>query len=93
MQFPIFTAVLSIAVGMALGWWFFTGLWWTLRRLPSARHPAALALGSFVLRMVVVVGVAYILARTHWSLPGFALIGLIAARQWIVARYAMPESE
>jgi len=93
MAFSILTAVLSVAVGVALGWWFFTGLWWTVRRLPASRHPAALALGSLLLRMAVLIAVTYVLARVHWSLPGFGLIGLIIARQWIIARYTAPEPE
>jgi len=85
MHLSIFNAVLSIATGAVVGWWFFAGLWWTVRRLPTARHPVILAVGSYSLRMGAVVLVALALAQLHWSLPAFALVGLIAARQGMVA--------
>ena len=44
--------LVALPVGAGLGIWFFAGLLWTVRRLPTASHPLLLAAGSFIIRMV-----------------------------------------
>ncbi len=84
---------LALALGAVLGAWFFGGLWWTVRRLPAARHPALLALASLVVRMVTVVGGMVWLAGRHWTLPAVALAALLAVRLWMVRRWGKRDWE
>jgi F1F0 ATPase subunit 2 len=78
--------VLIVAAGGVLGWLYFGGLWWTVRRLPGADHPAALVLGSFVLRAVLVaVGFVVLLAGDPLRLVA-VLVGFLAVRGVLVRR-------
>jgi len=79
--------VIGFAAGAAAGAAFFAALWWTARRLPSARKPGLLALGSFVARLTVVLGVFYLLSRYgRWEPMVAALAGFVAARLVAVRR-------
>lgn len=51
--------VLNGATGIALGAFFFGGLWWTIRKAVSSPQPALWFLGSLVLRMGVVLAGFY----------------------------------
>jgi len=53
--------LLAFVAGLGLGLFYFGGLWLTVRRLPAARQPALLALGSMLARTVVVVAVLWLL--------------------------------
>jgi F1F0 ATPase subunit 2 len=78
--------VLLAAAGGVLGWLYFGGLWVTVRRLPRAEHPAALVLGSFVLRAVLVaVGFVVLLAGDPLRLVA-VLVGFLAVRGVLVRR-------
>jgi F1F0 ATPase subunit 2 len=76
--------VLLAAAGGLLGSVYFGGLWLTVRRLPHADHPAALVLGSFVLRAVLVAaGFAWLLAGDPLRLVA-VLVGFLAVRVLLV---------
>lgn len=69
--------VAASLAGVALGAFFYGGLWLTVARLNTTRHPAILALASFWMRsLAVLLGVVFF-ARQGWQLgliviPGFA---------------------
>lgn len=88
MNVSIGELILAAAVGVALGIWFFGGLLWTVRRLPDARHPAALAFGSFLVRAAGVVAGMLWLAGRHWVLALVALVGYVGVRVWMVRTVA-----
>jgi F1F0 ATPase subunit 2 len=44
---------LALLAGVALGLFYFGGLWLTVQRVTTSQRPELLALGSFVLRMAV----------------------------------------
>lgn len=70
----------SAAGGVLLGLLYFGGLWWTVRRLAVVRSPALLALGSFVLRTVLVsVGLVLVSAGQPLALLA-AVAGFLLAR-------------
>ena len=46
--------LISLAAGMLLGAVYFGGLWWTVARLPRARHPWLLVPLSAMLRTAIV---------------------------------------
>lgn len=80
----------SIMAGIALGLFFYGGLWFTVRRLPTTDHPVLLTLGSFWIRLVVVLAAFVFL--THAGLPYVALamasfiMGRLAVSRFIPAR-------
>ena len=73
--------------GFALGVFFFVGLWWTVRRGVMAAQPAAVFLGSMVLRTLVVMVGFYYLGRGDWRNIAASLTGFVLAR-FIVTRNA-----
>ena len=67
-----------VLAGLALGLIFYGGLWLTTARLATAKQPALLALASFWIRSLVVIGGVVLFVRLDWRyglilIPGFAL--------------------
>jgi F1F0 ATPase subunit 2 len=77
---------LPLLVGVGLGLFFFGGLWWTVQRLPASEHPASLALGSFVIRMVVTVAGFYWVMDGSWERLLACGVGFLIARLLMVRR-------
>ena len=73
--------------GLALGAFFFVGLWWTVRRGVIAAQPAAVFLGSMVVRTLVVMLGFYYLSRGDWRNVAGSLTGFVIAR-FLVTRNA-----
>ena len=76
----------SILAGLGLGGFFFGGLWWTVRRLPTARHPAALALGSFFVRTTITAGGLFLAADGRLGPLAAGLAALVLVRTVLVRR-------
>lgn len=77
----ILQALIGLLLGGVLGLAFFGGLWYTVRNLPRARHPAVLALVSFVARLALAVGGFYLVLRLA-AIAGVAgaVIGFVVVR-------------
>jgi len=80
----------SVLTGIALGLFFYGGLWFTVRRLATTPHPVLLTLGGFWIRLLVVLSAFVFLARA--GLPCVALamasfiFGRVAVSRFIPAR-------
>ncbi len=72
---------LVFAAGMALGGFYFTVLWQTLRRLPEASSPARLLLSSLLTRLGIVLPAFYWLMAGRWERMAVALGGFIVIRE------------
>ncbi len=79
------TLLLAGIVGMLLGMVFFGGLWWTIRKGISSNYFPVWFLGSFILRMGVVLGGFFLVSAGHWERLVACLVGFFAARL-LVAR-------
>ncbi len=78
---PTWVAYLPVLlVGFGLGAVFFGGLWLTVRRLPTARRPTLLALGSFWVRTAVVVAGFVFTMAGRWQNAAVCLAGFVLAR-------------
>lgn len=73
--------LLAAVSGCVLGLAYFGGLWWTVRRLPQARRPLLLYVGSMLLRgtllLVILLWIALYREAAHLLA---CLAGMIAAR-------------
>jgi F1F0 ATPase subunit 2 len=76
----------SVPAGVALSVVMFGGLWWTLRRLPSAHRPALFALASFWMRLGVTVFGFYLVTAGDWRRGVAALLGFLIGRSVLVRR-------
>ena len=75
-----FRMALALGVGALLGLFYFAGLWVTVSRLPDAKNPALLTLGSFLLRTLIALAGFYLLmAGSVFNLLA-SLAGFILAR-------------
>lgn len=83
--------LLSFFVGIIAGGFYFSGLWYTVRQLPSTSRPALLLLGSFLLRLVLLLAAIYLFASTHWSYLLSAIGGVLLARTLLIRRWG-PEA-
>lgn len=72
--------IARFAFGLLLGVFFYGGLWLTVRRLATARHPFALTLGSLFLRTGVTLAGFLCVIGGRWQNAVVALIGFTAAR-------------
>ena len=75
----------ALVAGLVLGAIFFGGLWWTVRKGVSSKHPALWFLGSMLLRMSSVLVGFYFVGRGDWERLVVCLLGFIIAR-FIVMR-------
>ena len=78
--------LVAFFVGMGAGVFYFGGLWWTVRRLPSARQPALLTLGSFFVRTGLSLAAFYFASGGQWQRILASLLGFIIVRVFLVRR-------
>ncbi len=71
---------LPLITGIALGIFFFGGLWWTVRKGTVAANPALWFFGSFMLRTSVVLYGFYLISAGDWQRLLAALAGFVLAR-------------
>jgi F1F0 ATPase subunit 2 len=76
---------LAWVAGLVLGAVFFGGLWWTVRKGVSSKHPALWFPGSMLVRMSIVLLGFYFVGRGDWQRLAACLVGFIIAR-FIVLR-------
>jgi len=77
--------ILSMAIGVVLGIFYFGGLWLTLKKLPSSGNPYFLTLGSFFGRTVISLFGFYLVARGgHWERLLVCLFGFILMKVFLV---------
>jgi F1F0 ATPase subunit 2 len=72
--------LLALPAGVLLGVFFFGGLWWTIRKGLSSKHPALWFLGSLLLRTSMTVTGFYFVASGHWERLLACLLGFVIAR-------------
>lgn len=75
---------LALAGGMGLGALYFSGLWWTVRRLSEADHPALLMMASLLMRLGGLLAGLWLLADGEWQRAAVALAGILVARTLMV---------
>ena len=79
------TLVFAFGAGGGLGAMFFGGLWWTVQKGVSSKHPALWFFGSLLLRMSIALAGFYLVSGGHWKRLLACLFGFVIAR-FIVTR-------
>ncbi len=79
--------LIAFPAGIALGLFYFAGLWMTVQRLPSARRPALLTFGSLFLRLSICVLGFYLVMGGRWDRLISALLGFLLMRRVLVRRW------
>lgn len=75
------TAFLLVALaGMALGVFFFLGLWWTVKKMVSSTVPALLFFASLMVRISITLVGFYFVGHADWQRLLACLFGFIVAR-------------
>ena len=83
---------LAFAAGLALGAFYFITLWRTVKKIPDTPSPLRLTLGSFALRMAVVLPGFYFVMGGEWQRLAMALIGFILMRMILTRRLGMDKA-
>jgi F1F0 ATPase subunit 2 len=83
----LITMLLAFVAGIAVGIFYFGGLWLTVQRLPQTNHPGLLTLVSLIIRLGVALPVFYLVMAGRWErllvcLVGFLLVRLVLVRRW-----------
>ncbi len=92
------TLILALATafgaGLALGAFYFTALWYTVRHLSSVRSPARLMIGSFIIRSsAILAGFYLVMDTTHWERLAAAMLGFIIVRKILTYRLGPQNTE
>lgn len=78
--------LLAPFAGAALGFVFFGGLWWTVRRAATFRHPGLAVLFSLLLRTGAAMAGFYLVGAGHWDRLVLCLLGFLLARGVVTYR-------
>lgn len=78
--------LLAVPAGVALGLFYFGGLWWTVRALQRSARPGLLLVASFVFRLGLVAAALYFLVRDQWQAAPVFLAVFLATRSFVVGR-------
>jgi F1F0 ATPase subunit 2 len=78
-------------VGLALGLFYFAGLWLTLSRLTQTGNLALLCLASFAGRMMVLIGGIYLISNGQWQRIAACLAGVVLMRV-LLTRHLAPRT-
>ncbi len=83
--------VLALVTGGLLGGLFFGGLWWTVHKLVTSKHPALWVLSSMLLRTCLTLAGFYLVARGDWERLVACLFGFVIARLLVIRLARVPE--
>lgn len=72
--------ITAAVAGLALGVFYWGGLWWTCRRVVDGRAPAALIAVGYFVRLAVVVGAMYVLMQGSYIRLGIIVGAMLLVR-------------
>lgn len=86
MQFDAVSLIVAFTAGCVVGLVYFGLLWWTVRRIPTARRPGLLLLGSLVGRLAAALAAFYVVMDGRWERMAACLLGFLVVRQVMIGR-------
>ncbi len=78
--------LVSFLIGIGIGSFYFYGLWWTTRKLPTVNQPGLWTFASFLLRTGVSLVAFYHSMQGQWQRMLVSLLGFLIARALIARR-------
>lgn len=90
MNEPLILLLAGMA-GLVLGAIFFGGLWWTVRKGVSFKHPAIWFLGSLLLRTSIILAGFYVVSDGYWDRLLACLFGFIIMRFIVTQLIGAPD--
>lgn len=88
----IFILMGSFAAGLALGAVYFTGLWQTVKKMPSSERPLLLMLASFALRLIILLTAFYFIMGGHWERLTAAMIGFVTMKIFLTKKLGIKKA-
>lgn len=80
--------VLWFLIGITLGFFYFGGLWFTVKKVPVSSNPKWLLFWSAVFRFVPTLLILFLAARVNPSIFFSMLPGFIGVRYFMIRRVA-----
>ena len=90
MEIGVLQLLLAVVTGVAVGLFYFGGLWFTIKRAASSQRPHLLMLGSLVLRALIAAGVIFLVGRAHWQMLVAVMACFLITRSVLVRRIGNP---
>lgn len=87
----IYLSLFTLPLGFALGIFYFSSLWLTVRKLPTIKWPIRLFIGSYLGRMGITVVGFYLIMAGHWERPLIGLVGFMVARSILVNHWGLQQ--
>ncbi|MEA5594036.1 ATP synthase subunit I [Rivularia sp. UHCC 0363] len=79
--------LLALTSGFAIGIFYFSSLWVTVRQLPTTQQPILLIIGSLLGRLSITILGFYLIMDGSWQLLLIALFGFVLARSILIRRW------
>ncbi len=79
-----------LLAGVALGLFFFGGLWWTTRLGLASPRPVLWFVGSLLVRVLVTLAVIYAVCGDQWQRQLLCLLGFWLGRVVVLRRTRVP---
>ena len=83
----ILTLTLSLISGIMLGFFYFGGLWLTLKRLHKSNQPALLTIGSLLGRSAVCLFGFYLISGSGLEVLFLSLAGFVLSKIALIHRF------
>ena len=79
--------LLALTFGFAIGIFYFSSLWVTVRHLPTTQKPVLLIIGSLIGRLSIAILGFYLIMDGRWEKLLIALLGFVLARGILIRRW------
>lgn len=76
----------SFLIGLVIGLLYFGGLYFSTQKLDDVKSPGFLMIGSFILRMVILIFGLYYLAQTNYQSVLLGFVGIMLVRVVLVTK-------
>jgi F1F0 ATPase subunit 2 len=86
MTVNVVSLAVCFSIGLAVGAFYFLGLWWTVRKLAAVRSPVLLTAASFGIRSGIALALLYAVMQGRWENLTASLAGFLLMRLWLVPR-------
>lgn len=80
----------ALLAGALIALMFFGGLWWTVRKTVSSKHPALWVFASLLVRTTIALAGFYFVSGGHWQRLLVCLLGFMITRSMVTKLSGRP---